>query len=209
MKRLCFGIGAALVLVSMAWAQEAPALPAGTGVKMKLETPIFTASNKAGDTFAGRVTEAVVVDRKTVIPVGASVSGRVVSVSEPRRVHGTPTINLHPDKITMPDGATYAMSAVVVDSDARKTSVDEEGQIHGSGATTRDKVEIAGGTGGGAVIGALAGGGKGLLIGATVGATVSVVYWLTKRHDAYLPAGTVITMELNRPMSMSTSTTGE
>ncbi len=209
MRRLFLALGTALLLTTMAAAQQPLSLPAGTGVKMKLETPISTFTSKAGDTFAGRVTEPVIVENKTVIPVGASVQGKVVSVSEPRRVRGTPTINLHPDKVTMPDGTTYAINAVVVDSDAHKTSVDDEGKIHGAGATTKDKIEIAGGTAGGATLGAIAGGGKGFLIGATLGATATVVHWMTKRHDAYLPAGTVITMELSRPMAMGVTTSGE
>src|SRR5512146_569461 len=32
------------------------ALPVGTAVRMKLETPISTMTNKAGDRFAGRIT---------------------------------------------------------------------------------------------------------------------------------------------------------
>ena len=45
---------------------------------MKLETALSTATNRTGDTFAGRVTENVVLEGKTVIPVGASVEGHVM-----------------------------------------------------------------------------------------------------------------------------------
>src|SRR5215813_8001575 len=48
-------------------------LPAGTAVKMKLETTLSTMTNKSGDAFSGRVTEPVMLNGKTVIPVGASI----------------------------------------------------------------------------------------------------------------------------------------
>lgn len=178
-------------------------LPVGTAVKMKLETPLSTSTTKQGDTFAGRVTEAVTLEGRTVIPVGASLKGHVVSVSEPRRVKGVPTIHLVPDEVTMPNGDRYQISAVVVDTvGAPNTDVDEEGRIKGSGATRNDKIEIAGGTGAGALIGGLAAGGKGVVIGAGVGAVATVAHWMTKRHSTDIPAGTEIVMELSRPMDL-------
>ena len=59
------------------------------------------------------------------------------------------------------------------------------------------------GTGGGMLIGGLAGGGKGFLIGGAVGATVTVAHWLGKHRSAMLPAGTELVMELSRPMTMT------
>ncbi len=186
------------------------AIPPGTAVYMKLETPLSTFGNKAGDRFAGRVTQPVVLNGKTVIPVGAALEGRVISASEPRRIRGNPTIDLHPDTITMPDGTRMAISAVVVDTSLHpQVEVNDEGQIKGKGRDGRDWKEAGVGTGAGAVIGGLAGGGKGMLIGAGVGATASVVRWLTRTHSAYLPAGTEIVMEISRPMTLSSRSSGQ
>lgn len=193
------------VLAGLAMAADHNSLPVGTTVKMKLETPISTSTTKPGDSFAGRVTEAVMLDGRTVIPVGASIKGHVVSVSEPRRIKGVPTIHLVPDEVTMPNGDRYQIAAAVVDAmGPSKTGVDDEGRIKGSGMSKTDKIEIAGGTGAGAIVGAVAGGGKGLVIGGAIGATITAVHWLTKRHSTELPAGTEIFMELSRPMTMST-----
>ena len=71
-----------ILIASFAWAQTA--LPTGTAVKMKLETTLATFSSKAGDPFSARVTEPVVVDGKTVIPVGATVEGPQRSPSHQR-----------------------------------------------------------------------------------------------------------------------------
>ena len=104
---LCLG-----TLAVSAPAQETPAevtetpalrLPAGTSVRLKLETPISTSTSKPGDAFYGRVTQSVLHEGKTVIPVGSSVEGNVVRVSEPRRIKGLPTIELRPNLIVMPD----------------------------------------------------------------------------------------------------------
>ena len=55
------------------------------------------------------------------------------------------------------------------------------------------------------LVGGLIGGGPGLLIGGAVGATSTTVHWLTKHRSATMPAGTELTLELNRPLSMTTA----
>jgi hypothetical protein len=68
-----FSLTSLVLLATFALAQTS--LPTGTAVKMKLETTLATFSSKAGDPFSARVTEPVVVDGKTVIPIGATVEG--------------------------------------------------------------------------------------------------------------------------------------
>jgi hypothetical protein len=191
-------------------AEPMAALPVGTAVKMKLETRISTRMNKAGDRFSGRVTEAVMLHGRTIIPVGAGLEGRVAHVSEHRRIRGTPTIDLRPETITMPNGDRYSLSAVVVDTDARPdVDVNDEGKLKGRGHDGRDWKETGIASGAGAVAGGLYAGVHGALIGAGVGATASVVHWLVKTRSAELPAGTEIIMELSRPMTLSNSSAGQ
>jgi hypothetical protein len=188
---------------------ETPSLPVGTAVKMKLETPISTSRNSPGDTFSGRVTEPVLLDGKTVIPVGAALQGRIIKATEPRRIRGTPTIDLRPELIIMPDGQRYTVSAVVVDTDQRSyTDVDDEGRIKGRGHDGGDLRETAIGAGAGAGVGALVAGGHGALVGAAVGATATVVHWLVKRRSVDIPAGSEIIMELSRPMAIGAASSG-
>ena len=187
--------------------QSLPDLPVGTAVKMKLETALSTTTNKAGDQFAGRVTEDVAFHGKTVIPVGSSIHGRVVRVTEQRRYKGLPILELRPENVTMPNGDKYVLNAVIADTNrASKTSVDDEGRIKGQGLSRRDKMEIAGGTAAGAGVGALlAQSGKGTLIGAAIGGGAAVIYWLSRYKSANLTPGTEIIMELSRPMSMNSA----
>jgi len=197
-----FSLTSLILIASFAWAQTA--LPTGTAVKMKLETTLATFSSKAGDPFSARVTEPVVVDGKTVIPIGATVEGRVTKANEPRRIAGKPTIAISPENLVLPNGDRFMLNASLVDTNARHgTDVNPEGQFKGSGHDGKDLTEVGMGTGGGMLIGGLAGGGKGFLIGGAVGATVTVTHWLAKHGSAMLPAGTELVMELSRPMTMT------
>lgn len=178
-------------------------VPAGTAIKVKLEKTLSTFGSKTGDAFSGRVLEAVTLDGKTVIPVGATVQGRVTAVNEPRRIAGKPTIGLFPEALVMPNGDRFMLNAPVVDTNlGHGTDVNTEGQFKGAGHDGKDLTEIGFGTGGGMLVGGLAGGGKGLLIGGTVGATITVAHWLGKHRSAVLPSGTELTLELSRPLEM-------
>jgi hypothetical protein len=197
-----------ILIATFAWAQTA--LPTGTAVKMKLETTLATFSSKAGDPFSARVTEPVVIDGKTVIPIGATVEGRVTKANEPRRIAGKPSIGIFPENLVLPNGDRFMLNASLVDTNARHgTDVSTEGQFKGAGHDGKDLTEIGMGTGGGMLVGGLAGGGKGFLIGGAVGATVTVAHWLGKHRSAMLPAGTEMVMELSRPMTMTVATGGQ
>jgi hypothetical protein len=179
-------------------------LPTGTAIKMKLETPLSSRTSKEGDGFSGRVTEDVVVNGRTIIPVGASVSGRLLRVSDPRRIAGVGSIHMLPEAVMLPNGKSFAINASMVDTSIPSyLKVDEEGRIKGEGITKGDKVETAAGTGTGMIVGAIAGGGKGLLVGGMIGGGATVVHWLTKRHSVDIPAGTELIMEISRPMNVS------
>jgi hypothetical protein len=207
MKRLI--VLASLLLMAL-FASAQTSLPTGTAVKMKLDTTLATYSSKAGDPFSARVTEAVVLDGKTVIPVGTTVEGRVTKSTEPRRIAGKPTIAIFPENLTLPDGQRFMLNATLVDTNRRHgTDVNTEGQYKGAGHDGKDLTEIGMGTGGGMLIGGLIGGAKGLVIGGAVAATVTISHWLGKHRSAALPAGTELVMELNRPMVMTSPAAGQ
>jgi hypothetical protein len=209
MRRTLAILGLVAALALGAFADEL-ALPAGTGVKMKLETAISTSKTKAGDLFSGRVTEAVMHEGKVAIPVGSTIQGHIVRVTETRRVKGVPTIEINPDSITLPSGEKYELNASVVDTDqASKTSVTEEGAIKGQGHDKRDLIVGAVGVGAGTGIGAAVGGGKGAVIGAVIGGAAAAGHWLWRKHSAELPAGSEITMELSRPMQVNLAASGQ
>jgi outer membrane lipoprotein SlyB len=104
--------------------------------------------------------------------------------------------------VILPGGERYYLDATLVDTNIHGSDVSSEGQFKGSGHDRRDTLETGGGTAGGMLIGGLIGGGPGILIGGAVGATSTTVHWLAKHRSATLPAGTELTLELNRPLTM-------
>lgn len=187
-------------------AQATAPIPAGTALMVKLETTLATFSNKPGDPFQARLTQPVVLNGRTLIAAGAMVEGRVTKVAEPRRISGKPTIGILPEALVLPTGERLFLDATLVDTDIRGgTDVNNEGEFKGSGHDRRDEIETGGGTAGGMLIGGLIGGPPGILIGGVVGAGSTGVHWLSKHRSATLPAGTELTLELNRPLAMTTS----
>lgn len=196
-----------LLLSALLSAQSGSPVPAGTALMVRLDTTLATFSNRVGDPFQARVTQPVVVNGATLIPVGATVEGRVTKVSEPRRISGKPTIGILPEAVILPTGERYYLDATLTDTSIPGTDVSQEGQFKGSGHDRRDTIETGAGTAGGMLVGGLIGGGPGILIGGAVGATSTTVHWLSKHRSATLPAGTQLTLELNRPLTMGTAPT--
>ncbi|MGD0988387.1 MAG: hypothetical protein ABR874_11280 [Candidatus Sulfotelmatobacter sp.] len=192
-----------VLLASMAAAQVSPPVPAGTALMVKLETTLATFSNKPGDPFQARLDQPVVLNGKTLIPAGATIEGRVTKVAEPRRISGKPTIGILPEALILPTGERLFLDATLVDTNIPGTDVNREGEFKGSGHDRRDQVEVGGGTAGGMLIGGLVGGPIGLVVGGAIGAGSGGGYWLSKHRSATLPAGTVLTLEINRPLALT------
>lgn len=194
-----------LLLAAALAAQTSSPVPAGTALMVRLDTTLATFSNHVGDPFQGKVTQAVVVNGSTLIPVGATVEGRITKVSEPRRISGKPTLGILPEAVILPTGERYFLDATLVDTNIHGTDVNSEGQFKGFGHDRRDQLEVGGGAAGGMLIGGLVGGPVGVLVGGAIGAGGTTTHWLTKHRSAILPAGTELTLELNRPLTMGTA----
>ena len=190
---------------TMVAAQTSLPVPAGTALMVKLETTLATFSNKAGDPFQARLTEPVVLNGNTVIAAGAMVEGRVTRVAEPRRIAGKPTIAILPEALVLPTGERFFLDATLVDTNIPGSDVNTKGEFKGSGHDRRDELEAGGGTAGGMLIGGLVGGPIGVVVGGAIGAGSTGAHWLSKHRSATMPAGAVLTLEINRPLAMTTA----
>jgi len=192
----------ALLATTLAAQSTAP-VPAGTALMVRLETTLATFSNRVGDPFRGSLTQAVMIDGKTALPAGTVIEGRVTKISEPRRISGKPTIGILPEAVILPGGERYYLDATLTDTNIPGSDVNNEGQFKGSGHDRRDTYEQGGGAAGGMLIGGLVGGPVGILVGGAIGAGSTTGHWLAKHRSATLPSGTQLTLELNRPLTMT------
>ncbi|HUA15526.1 MAG TPA: hypothetical protein VMG31_09520 [Verrucomicrobiae bacterium] len=194
-----------LLLAGVLSAQTSAPVPAGTALMVRLDTTLATFSNRIGDPFRGSLTQPVVVNGQTLLPAGTVVEGRVTKLSEPRRISGKPTIGILPEAVILPNGERFFLDASLTDTNIPGTDVNAEGQFKGEGHDRHDQLETGGGTAGGMLIGGLAGGPVGVLVGGAIGAGATTTHWLVKHRSATLPAGTQLTLELNRPLTMNTT----
>jgi hypothetical protein len=192
-----------ILLATALAAQNSAPVPSGTVLMVRLDTTLATFSNRVGDPFRGSITQPIVVDGKTVLPAGTAVEGRVTKVVEPRRISGKPTIGILPEAVILPTGERYYLDATLTDTSIPGTDVNNEGQFKGSGHDRRDTIVQGGGTAGGMLVGGLVGGPVGILVGGAIGAGATTTHWLVKHRSATLPAGTQLTLELNRPLTMT------
>jgi hypothetical protein len=180
------------------------ALSEGTVLRARLVGELSTANTKQGSHFIATLSRNVEHDGRVILPVGASVEGRISEVRGGHRLGAAAAIHLVPETVTLPDGTLYRLDAQLIDLDAGKnTRVNSEGTVIGNDHTAGHLTTLGATTGGGAIAGAIIGGGPGLLIGAGVGAGVGTVIWLRQDRQQTLQEGTELVFSLNRPMEIT------
>ena len=185
--------------------QSTDSVPSGTALIVRLDTTLATFSNRVGDPFRASLTQPVVVNGQTILPVGATVEGRVTKVSGPRRISGKPTIGILPEAVVLPTGERYYLDATLTDTSVKDSDVNNEGQFKGSGHDRKNTIVQGAGTASGLLVGGLVGGPVGIAVGGAIGAGATTAHWLASHRSAVIPKGTQLTLELNRPINMTNS----
>ncbi len=187
-----------------AYAPQRLTVAEGTKIVFTLNNSLSSKSNREGDPFSGVVSRSVRVGDEVVIPEGSVVRGQVSHVQRPGRVKGRGELGLRFDRLEIPGGETYDLSASLTTLEDEKETVNEEGQVKGEGSKKRDAATIGAGAGIGAVIGAIAGGGKGAAIGAGGGAAAGTgLVLLTRGKDVELKRGSTVAIQLDRPLTIT------
>jgi hypothetical protein len=178
-------------------------LESGTLIRVRIQEALSTSSTSIGSEFSAIVMSPVSQGGKVIIPMGAQVKGRVVSVKAGKSFGQKAVLRLRPDTVTMPDGSRYMLHAEVVQTQATDTKAGGEGTITTASHMKRNAIEYGAGAGSGAIIGAAVGGGPGALIGTAVGAGVITVHLLLQSHQAQLPKDSVLIFGLTEPMTFT------
>ena len=203
MGRLLSGMLLALLFTSGPAKAENYTLWAGTELQFRLSETLTTSRNHGGNRFSAVVNHAVMLNGQTLIPAGSLVEGRIMQVKRPGRFRGVGRMRITPDRISLPSGRSYEVSAELVGvymAEGVRVG-DDEGTLKGPSSHRRDAIGAAVGGTVGAGVGALSGAvGTGLLGGAVVG---WVSRFATRGQDLVLPAGTELAFELTRPVQIS------
>jgi hypothetical protein len=175
-------IGFSLAVAGMgavvpALADRETTLPAGTVLPVRFETTISSASSRPEDKVLAVVRQDVLDhDGRVVIPAGSELRGRVVSAQRAGKVKGRSYL-------------AVSFDSVEVNGRVHRVATNRLGVLGRSGAK-KDAAIIGGGTGAGALVGALADGKGGAAKGALIGgATGTGVVLATRGPEVVIPAG--------------------
>jgi hypothetical protein len=164
-------------------------LPSGSSIDITLATPLTSETAKVGDAWTGSMRNASVVDGRSVIPAGSSVSGTVMSVKAARKG----------DRAMLDLG----LASVTVDGRSYHVRGSTEAIIAGS-TRARNLGAIGAATMAGAVVGhAIGGSDKGTIIGGVVGGGAATgVVSQTKGWQVVLKEGTPLTFTTNQAVAV-------
>lgn len=164
-------------------------IPEGTLIEARVNETLSTARNRVGDPFTASLEVPLDIGGREVLPRGARLRGHVSTSRSSGRLEGRATIGITLDRVEY-NGQEIPIT----------TTLDtKSGPTH----KKRNIEVIGGGSGLGAVIGAIAGGGKGAAIGAVAGAGAGVAAdAATGKEQVEIPAETVFTFRLKTPVEL-------
>jgi len=168
-------------------------IPAGTWVTVRVNEPISSKHNHAGDAYSATLSEPLIADGYVIARRGQTIAGHVAESDEGGRVKGLSHLSLELTDLSLVDGQQVPVKT--------ELSRYEAGPSKG-----RDAAAIVGTTGVGAAIGAAAAGGIGAAAGAGAGAIASTIGVLAThgRETVVLPEDR-LTFRTTAPITISTA----
>jgi hypothetical protein len=165
-------------------------VPASAVVGLQVETSVSSETARVEDRVEARVTRDVFADGRVAIPAGTKVIGDVVVVERGGKMKDKARLGVRFHTLVMADGDNVTL---------RTDGIFREGASPGAESARK----IGGAAIGGAILGAILGGAKGAAIGSATGAAGGgAVVMAGDRNPATLPAGTIVTVRLNSPVSV-------
>jgi hypothetical protein len=161
-------------------------IPVGQLIDVRLQASLSSATATREQRFEATTAADLMQGDRVLIPAGSVVRGIVSNVDKAGNIDRTGSLTLAFDQIEV-NGREYPLRAMA-------TQVYESRGVLDEGKTV--------GTGGavGAIVGGILGGLKGALIGAVVGS--GGVIAATEGKDIELPAGTIVRVRLDSPLTL-------
>jgi hypothetical protein len=161
-------------------------IPAGQELDVRLQTELDSDTAQVEDRFEATTAVDLIVDGDVAIPAGSTLRGIVSAVDSADRIDRKGRLSLSFDQITV-NGRSYPIRATLVEALE-------------SGGYKEDAAKIGAGAGVGAIIGGILGGVKGALAGILIGGGGVVA--ATEGKDVVLPAGSILRIRLDSPMTL-------
>ncbi len=167
-------------------------IPDGTPIEVRLRESLGSARSETGEVFQATLAGPLEVNGEYVVPAGAEVTGRVL-LARPAGHLRTP--------------AKLAVTLTSFDLDGQRYDIATSHRSwRGKSHKKHDAKWILGGSGAGAVIGALVGHGAGALIGAGIGAGGgTATAYVTGRKNIVLRSETRLRFILRQPVTVTES----
>jgi len=165
----------------------------GTFVTVRIDQPLSSDHNQAGDAFAATLVKPLIIDGIVVAQSGQTIAGRVAEAQKAGRVTGVSRLGVQLTDLTLVDGQQVPIQSALINRT-------------GPTSVGRDAGAIAGTTALGAAVGAAADWGRGAAIGAGAGAAAGIIgVLLTRGHPTVIYPEQVLTFRIEAPVSFSTA----
>lgn len=193
----CAGAPSSRVILAHAMLLAAPdqqqqsmiTVPAGTRILVRMVDSIDSSTQKSGFRFTATLETNLRVGKTTAAPKDSIFYGRLIYASSAGRFAGNSELTIELTDIVI-DGVIYPLLTRTY-------------EVKGSGEGKHTARDVIGGTGLGALIGALAGGGKGAGIGALAGAAGGTAVAATKKGEQIsIPSESLVEFQLDQPLTL-------
>jgi hypothetical protein len=165
---------------------------AGTGVSMRINQTLDSATTQTGTPFNGVVTHEVVADGLVVIPAGSAVSGHVTEAKDAAHFKGSSLLALRLDAVRIRGNLVSISTAPYA--------------VEGKGRGRNTAEKVGGGAAVGAILGGIFGGGRGAAIGAGAGAGGgAILQGATRGQQIGIPSESLIRFRLDQSFTVNTA----
>lgn len=183
-------------------------VPADTEAAIEMLSGLHSRVSHVDDPIEARLTRAVYVEGRVVLPFGTLLQGHVARVQSAGRMHHGAEMTLRFDEISLPDGQSAPISAIISSakgSGLRDVRVDEEGNLKGSrGFSFKRMLGGVAGVGSFTTIRAAMAGAATLAysLPASGAAFVGYEFLVPRGNEVHVPPETQFRIRLNNPVTV-------